>query len=49
MFTELTVAEQFETDGGAIPVGAIIKGGIVVLGIIFIAGSLKGCTDEAAK
>ena len=42
MFNELSVSEQYDIDGGiplivAVPV------------VIFVAGALKGCTDEAAK
>lgn len=50
MFEELTEMEQCDIDGGFLPaVPAIVKGIIVVGGIIFLAGSVKGCTDEAAK
>lgn len=50
MFNELTVNEQMNIDGGFLPaVPLIVKGIIVVGGLIFLAGSVKGCTDEAAK
>ena len=47
MFSELTVNEQYEVQGGAIP--ALVKFGILVLEIILVAGAIKGCTNEAAK
>ncbi len=47
MFNELTVQEQYETDGGVWPL--IVKGIVVIGGVIFLAGAVKGCTDEAAK
>ena len=47
MFRELTMEEQFETEGGALPL--IVKLGILLVEVIFAAGALKGCTDEAAK
>lgn len=41
MFNELSISEQYDIDGGfpwlAIPA------------VIFVAGALKGCTDEAAN
>lgn len=50
MFNELTINEQMNIDGGFLPaIPGIIKGIIVVGGLIFLAGSVKGCTDEAAK
>mgnify|MGYP000568654665 CR=1 FL=1 len=45
MFTELTEKEMYETDGG---IGLLAVLGIVAA-VIFCAGALKGCTDEAAK
>ena len=47
MFRELSVEEQFETEGGALPI--IVKIVLGIVGTVFVAGSLKGCTDEAAK
>lgn len=47
MFKELTIKEQYEVEGGAIPF--FVKAGLLLIEIIFIAGTLKGCTDEAAK
>lgn len=44
MFNELTEKEMYEIEGGSL--GGVI---LLIVGIIFIAGSLKGCTDEAAK
>lgn len=50
MFNELTISEQYEIEGGFLPaIPAVVKGIITVCGLIFIAGSVKGCTDEAAK
>ena len=50
MFEELTMNEQYEVEGGIAPaIPLIIKGGIIVVGIIFSCGALKGCTNEAAK
>lgn len=47
MFRELTMEEKIETEGGALSLIAKVVIGIVVT--VFTAGSLKGCTDEAAK
>ena len=50
MFEELTMNEQYEVEGGIAPaIPLIIKGGIIVVGIIFSCGAVKGCTNEAAK
>ena len=50
MFKELTINEQMNIEGGflpAIPLG--VKMGITVIGVIFTAGAVNGCTHEAAK
>lgn len=47
MFRELTVEEQFETEGGAWPI--ILKVALAIVECVFVAGTVKGCTDEAAK
>lgn len=44
MFEELTMSEQLETEGGG--VGTVL---LVVAGVIFICGAVKGCSSEAAK
>jgi len=50
MFLEMTQEEQLDINGGALPaIPVIIKVGALILGGIFTAGAVKGCTDEAAK
>lgn len=50
MFREMTVEEQYEVEGGAFPPAAFfLKAGALFLGGVFLAGTVKGCTDEAAK
>ena len=45
MFTELSMNEQMEIDGG-IGIGAVV--GLIICGI-FILGMCRGCTQEAAS
>lgn len=50
MFNELTTIEQQEVNGGWLPaIPFVVKAVIAVAGTIFVAGSVKGCTNEAAK
>lgn len=55
MFNEITMEEQFKVDGGVAPliavaVGAKVAKGIATgIGLVLLAGTVKGCTDEASK
>ena len=46
MFTQLSENELYDVDGGLALVAKIVIGVIVT---VFAAGTVKGCTDEAAK
>lgn len=47
MFTELTIEESQQLNGGFLPAIPIaVKVVIGVVGLLVTAGSLKGCADE---
>ena len=49
MFTELTVEEQYECNGGAVPALTLLKILFSICGGIFVLGGMEGCASEAAK
>ncbi len=57
MFNELTISEQYDINGGVAPLviiagittAKVVKALVITAGTIFVAGAVKGCTDEAAK
>lgn len=50
MFQELDLNDQMNIEGGGpITLGLIVKGVCLAGGLIFTAGAINGCTNEAAK